>query len=428
MEQRNGRIDRHGQKSPEVYIWHFVYANNEDSKFLQTVVDKVETMRQELGSVGDVIASEIENTMLGLSNRRELKIDSLTEQIQKTKTDIHYSKINNNRIIELRNNLVRSRFDLEITHENLLALLNEGLKLVNHPGLKPVENNDLKNKGYILANMPNAWIDLEHTIRDSKGNLKTIIFDSNVGLSRNDTVLLHLNHPLMKRVINEFRKNIWAEEFHEDLRLFKSSYKILSPFILKYPGIVIFVRILANSKNNQKIHESIQTFGAEINKDQLIWLDDKIVQSWLKTQGSFSDIPIHIGNFLRKNFPSFEIQIKEKIIELQKNETLRIKDLLKEYVRKEIINVKSLITERIKEITARISNVTDSQKKITDYTEEENQQLQEDLKWLRKRKLGLEEQFYTEPEKIKLKFDLSKEIRVFPLGILYLLPDNLLKE
>ena len=428
MEQRNGRIDRHGQKSSIVYVWHFVLNNNEDSKFLQTIIDKVETMRQDLGSVGDVIAAEIENALLGLSSKEQLKLDSIKNYVQKIKSDTDYRKINNKRISELRNKLENSKQELEINSYNLALVLDQGLKLVNHFGLKPIENGDLKGNGYLLTNMPSIWNDLEYTIRDTKGNLKKIIFDSTIGISRNDIVLLHLNHPLMRRVINEFRRNIWTEGFEEDLRLHKSSYKILPRSILKFPGIVIFLRILAINKNNQKIHESIKMFGAEINKDQLIWLEEGYVKSLYKTKGKFTNIPIHIGNFLRENFPSYELQIKDKILELQKNETSQIKEFLKEFVKKEIVTVKSLIQDRIKEINARISQVTDSQTRITDFTEEENQQLEEDLRWLRKKKIELTERLRTEPEWIKTKFDLSKEIRIFPLGILYLLPENLLKE
>jgi superfamily II DNA or RNA helicase len=430
MEQRNGRIDRHGQKSKEVYIWHFVFNNNEDSKFLQTVVDKVETMRQDLGSVSDIIAVEIEKAIiLGLSNKKQLKLDSIAEQINKSKRDIDYRKINNKRISELRNKLESSKQELEINQDNLLLLLDQGLKLINHWGLKPIENGELKGKGYLLTNMPEVWHDLEPTIRDSRGNLKTIIFNPNIEILRSDRVLLHLNHPLMKRVINEFRRHIWTEGFHNDRKkLYKTSYKILSHDILKVPRMIVFVRILAISKNNQKIHESIQILGAEINKDQLIWLNEKNVQISLKSTGTFKDIPKDIGDFLRKNFSSYELQIKDKILELQKSETLRIKYVLKEFINNEIATVKSLIKDRIQEINARISNVTDSQMKITDFTEEEHQQLQDDLIWLRRRKLKLEEQLHIEPQRIKTKFDLSKEVRIFPLGILYLLPEDILKE
>lgn len=111
--------------------------------------------------------------------------------------------------------------------------------------------------------------------------------------------------------------------------MFRSSYKILSSFILKVPVIVVYLRILAVYKNNQKIHESIETFGAEINKDQLIWLDEKNMQQFLKTTGRFEDIPTHIGDFLRSNFPSYESQIKDKISELQKMKQYELKANLK---------------------------------------------------------------------------------------------------
>ena len=46
MEQRNGRIDRYGQKSKEVFIYHFLHEDSADSKFLENLVSKVEAMRE----------------------------------------------------------------------------------------------------------------------------------------------------------------------------------------------------------------------------------------------------------------------------------------------------------------------------------------------------------------------------------------------
>src|SRR6266540_4248178 len=71
LEQRNGRIDRHGQRAPEVLIHHFVSAGYADAEsgadvkpgsldgdlhFLAQAVRKVEQIRTDLGSVGPVIA------------------------------------------------------------------------------------------------------------------------------------------------------------------------------------------------------------------------------------------------------------------------------------------------------------------------------------------------------------------------------------
>jgi superfamily II DNA/RNA helicase len=80
MEQRNGRIDRHGQREKEVYIWHPVSQGFDpgeisrhrkigeidgDQEYLMRAVLKVNTIREDLGSVGPVIAKQIEEAMLG---------------------------------------------------------------------------------------------------------------------------------------------------------------------------------------------------------------------------------------------------------------------------------------------------------------------------------------------------------------------------
>src|SRR5262249_39658126 len=81
LEQRNGRIDRHGQKSKKVLVYHFVgkgYNDRErnladtavgdlqaDLEFLMRAVHKVETIREVLGKVGPVIAEQVEEAMLG---------------------------------------------------------------------------------------------------------------------------------------------------------------------------------------------------------------------------------------------------------------------------------------------------------------------------------------------------------------------------
>lgn len=85
MEQRNGRIDRHGQRQPQVFVHHFVgkgykqRARNAqegnpgdlegDLKFLLRAARKVETIREDLGKVGPVISRQVTEAMLGRSRR-----------------------------------------------------------------------------------------------------------------------------------------------------------------------------------------------------------------------------------------------------------------------------------------------------------------------------------------------------------------------
>src|SRR5690606_18976246 len=76
MEQRNGRVDRHGQKSPTVDIFHFDSASDDpedealgyDHSFLFRVAEKVDKIRDDLGSVSSVLAERIEARMLGVGD------------------------------------------------------------------------------------------------------------------------------------------------------------------------------------------------------------------------------------------------------------------------------------------------------------------------------------------------------------------------
>lgn len=59
LEQRNGRIDRRLQPSPEVWCRHFVFDQREEDIVLDALVRKTELIRQQLGSAGQVIGDRI---------------------------------------------------------------------------------------------------------------------------------------------------------------------------------------------------------------------------------------------------------------------------------------------------------------------------------------------------------------------------------
>jgi hypothetical protein len=63
LEQRNGRIDRTLQPSPDVYCRYFTYRDRPEDRVLDTLVRKVEVIQQEVGSLGTVILDEIEKLL-----------------------------------------------------------------------------------------------------------------------------------------------------------------------------------------------------------------------------------------------------------------------------------------------------------------------------------------------------------------------------
>jgi SNF2 family DNA or RNA helicase len=59
LEQRNGRIDRKLQPSPDVWCRYFVYRQRPEDRVLQRLVEKTETIHRQLGSAGQVLSDRI---------------------------------------------------------------------------------------------------------------------------------------------------------------------------------------------------------------------------------------------------------------------------------------------------------------------------------------------------------------------------------
>ena len=63
LEQRNGRIDRKLQPSPEVWCRYFVYEQRPEDVVLQALVRKTERIREQLGSAGQVIGQRLSDRL-----------------------------------------------------------------------------------------------------------------------------------------------------------------------------------------------------------------------------------------------------------------------------------------------------------------------------------------------------------------------------
>src|SRR5207245_7200272 len=64
LQQRNGRVSRHGQVR-DVYVHYFHSDEDEDMDFLFRVAEKVEQVRQDLGSVERIFDAAIQRHFQG---------------------------------------------------------------------------------------------------------------------------------------------------------------------------------------------------------------------------------------------------------------------------------------------------------------------------------------------------------------------------
>ncbi|WP_255003184.1 DISARM system SNF2-like helicase DrmD [Cyanobium sp. HWJ4-Hawea] len=80
MEQRNGRIDRTLQRAPEVFCHYFVLADRDEDRVLDVLVQKTEEIRKALGSLPPVVVGRLNELLAKGIN--PTAIQEVMEQIQ----------------------------------------------------------------------------------------------------------------------------------------------------------------------------------------------------------------------------------------------------------------------------------------------------------------------------------------------------------
>lgn len=279
MEQRNGRIDRHGQKSKEVFIWHPVGKGFDPDKaaqrkigdivgdgyFLLRAAQKVNNIREDLGSAGAILNEQIENAMLGKSSR----LDDTTAQTERrnlAKKMLSMEKELKSRIAQLHDKLMESRNADFLTPDNIRKTVEIALALAGKPPLEKVTvgSGDSEIEAWKVPNFNDSWHaahnGLEHP---HTGKTRPVTFDGDAAKDRDDVVLAHLNHPLVRMSLRLLREEIWKDG--SDLHLHRVAVRSVPG--LKQPMAYVFSRLLIVGGDHLRLHEELLFSGGEIRSD-----------------------------------------------------------------------------------------------------------------------------------------------------------------
>lgn len=418
MEQRNGRIDRHGQPAKQVFCLHFAYENNEDSRFLAQAVRKVEQMRDDLGSVGDVIASSIEAAMLG----GDRSLDARDDMRQKVRAELSAEVLTQERIRELRRALREARDAWEFEPDNLSQVLDEALKLSHHPGLEA-----LGEGVYRLSRLPEAWADLKPSITNHKGQLLALVFDHHLASAKEGRIFVHLEHPLMRRALSVFRANLWSSGLHQSHQLSRVSYRVLKDHDLDAPLLLGFARLVLTGAGGAKLHEELVLLGGEIEGPQLRLESAERLKKALEHDFEYPAIPATLAARLRSFYPAHRKVLDEALPAELEQRSKAVTAKLQEKGKNEAKLVKAMIEERIREIDKRLKDASrDYGNLIPLFSPDEMNQYTEDQRWLERRKEELAASKGDEVARAASRYAVN-DARLFPLALLYLLPESLVR-
>ena len=260
LEQRIGRVDRHGQ-THEVEVSHFVGAGWEkepegsyagDLEYLSRVARKIATERQDLGSVNPVLAHAVEARMLG----RSVLIDPLQVTPKASTSLLRAERDLREQVRRLHDQLDTSVRTLHVAPANVRRVVDTALRLADQP---PLATND---DGLIAP--PALRAGWERTVTGLAdpldGHLRPLSFDAKVTANRDDVVLAHLEYPLVAQSTRLLRSAIWGGRATLN-RVAAVRFAPPAEAGVNGPLVAVFARLVLAGADGRRLHEEIILSG-----------------------------------------------------------------------------------------------------------------------------------------------------------------------
>lgn len=275
MEQRNGRIDRHGQKEGSVFIWHPVgkgFSPNDvaakpgdikgDHEYLMRAVLKIGRIREDLGSVGPVIAKQIEEAMIG--KRSQMDTAAAEAKADQAKKFIAAEKRLQERIARLHSKLMEAKNDFHLSPQHITRAVNVALKLAEKPALKPAALSGVPaGSAFDMPILTGSWKKAVEGLEHPHTRVRRpITFDHDVVKGRDDIVLVHLNHPLVQMCLRLLREEIW--KLDDIKRLHRVAFRVVPDSELSSPAVAIWSRLVITGSSHHRLHEELTFAGGEL--------------------------------------------------------------------------------------------------------------------------------------------------------------------
>lgn len=228
LEQRNGRLDRYGQ-ARDVTVFHFASDEDDDLGFLAYVIAKVESIREDLGSTGEVFESAFEARFL--EGRAANEVRARVERgVTAARGRASYRRDARSRVAakaataeqaeEEGRALEALAREVDLDPESLASTLESALAIGSlRPRLDPP---DARGRRRLTQPVPASWSALADDVLrrpgagGTRGALPALVFDPRSFLETKggrpvfrpsaDSVLLHLGHPVFQRVFSTWAR------------------------------------------------------------------------------------------------------------------------------------------------------------------------------------------------------------------------------
>ena len=433
MEQRNGRIDRHGQKESSVFIWHPVGKGFEstdtsckpgdiagDCEYLMRAAIKVNNIREDLGSVGSVIARQIEDAMLGKSSTFD--VSAAEEKRKRAGKYLAAEKRLQERIKRLHEHLLEAENDFHLTPQHIANAVQVALDIAGKPALKPVGRPGLPSgSAFDVPALSGSWSQaLNGLNHPHTGEKRAITFDHALMKGREDLVLAHLNHKLVQMSLRLLREEIWSLEDVKHLH----RVAIKSVPGIENPQAIVWSRLVITGGDHHRLHEELTVSGGELRHDSFRRIaTQKDLNALLNSGSALDKVPDTAFAVLKERFQQNETSIMAAVDARSRDRLDTLRNTIELRKQGEIKDIIHILDDLDANIRRELDEPEELQLTFAFYNEMEQNQLKKDRNALRARLERIPDEKKQETAMIE-KHYADPEARTFPVAVIFLVPQT----
>ena len=455
LEQRNGRIDRKLQRAPVVNCYYFVYEQRPEDRVLHVLVQKTKVIQKELGSLSPVIearlnkgikreeadqlAKEIESKKL--SDAEERAVSDELESVRERRETLSAQ------IVELQDILSKSQENLAFSEPHFRDSISCSLELLGDSRLQPIAGSGAGPSELPRWKFPDldrragadpTWADTLDTLRMPRRKdqklwewrkdtpVRPVVFQ-NTGTLDEDVVQLHLEHRVVRRLLNRFLTQGFV---HDDL-----SRACVSQTRDAIPRVILIGRLSLYGPRAARLHDEVVAVAAR-------WLDPATRKEALKPYADESETKTlellevalatpelhHVPKIVSDRFvQSAPRDVEDLLGHLQKRSELiarQAEEKLAARGDKEARDMAEIIQGQRKRIQAAFDTYEKERQMPLAFeglNEMEVSQLEADHRYWQKRLTASEQELVREPARIREGY-VVKAKRIEPVGLVYLWP------
>lgn len=430
LEQRNGRIDRHGQKAKDVLIYHFVGEGWDERKgnltkpgdlegdleFLMRAAQKVENIRQHLGKVGPVIADRVQRAMLGQDAGLDTAVAEREASVARKM--FRFERDLEQRITKLRERLQQSRRELRVSPENTRAVVDVALELASQPPLKDAHVRGI-SPAFHLPKLRGTWARCaEGLAHPHTQKIRPIVFDHQLAAGRDDVVLVHLNHRLVQMAQRLLRAEIWSPQHEKGLH--RLTARIVPDDVLDTAAVVAHARLVVLGGDDRRLHEEIVMAGGVLREGRFARMNVGEVNA-IVSAGTDEMPPVATQTQFQRLWPKIKDSLMNALDTRMRERTSGLEKQLKEEEEREVHDLKAILDELDRTIREELSAVAPPQ---AEFSFMESKQLQLNRQSLEARLKAIPQEIEDEQKQVRIRYADPKP-RLFPVAVTFFVPKRL---